>query len=195
LEKGVIVLFLLMGTLIVSDGWARAEEETEMLMELTEEGPAHVTLEIINPNNIEELKSIITEPAIKGVYLESFTSVFGEVQDFEISASSSSIVMEFDTTLAQEEAGVWVVDRTDFDGRLNPITELKVVLPEGYNLKEADPQPDEIREGYLLWRDADYIPGMAYERGSSPIRQLVTGLLIITLLIVAIMFKNRRKSP
>jgi hypothetical protein len=114
----------------------------------------------------------------------------GSIEDLQISTTSSSIVIEFDTNIAKSADGKLTIQRTGFNDRLNPISELKVVLPNGYRLKEAVPRPEEVSKDYLLWYNVDYIPGIILVR-SSYIKHISIGILLVLVFFVAVKLKTR----
>ncbi len=171
---------------------AHAAEQNYMTVELLEDGSAHVALESKNPRNLEELKSIIRDPNIKSIYQGSLSSIFREIENLDMRASSDSIIIEFDCKMAGRDGKDWVINKIDFEGELNPVSTLEVELPTGSKLKTADPRPAEISGNVLIWHDISYIPGMTYGSAGFPWPALLVLIVIIT--AAGTLFALKRKS-
>ncbi len=183
-----VFLSLLLFTLVFPAASGQSGERTVITIELSEDDSAHVTLEVIDARGLDELRPIITDPSIAATYKEQLIPIFGEVEGLEISIKSSSMVMEFDSNLAEKGGGKLVVDRVDFNGRLSPVSIYKMVLPGGYKLLDADPNPAEVEGNVLYWHDVDYVPGMVVKKSS--LRGIIMGIAIIVLVVVLLAKRN-----
>ncbi len=178
--------------LLVVPALAHAAEQNYMTVELLEDGSAHVTLESKNPRNLGELRALIEDPNIKSIYQGSLSSIFGEIENLDVRASSDSIIIEFDCKMAGRKGKEWVINKIDFEGELDPVSTLEVELPTGSKLKTAEPWPAEISENVLTWHDVNYIPGMTYGRGGSHRPALLVLIVVIT--AAGTLFALKRKS-
>lgn len=191
------IVTMLTFLLLISTASALTDEKVEMYIELND-GSDHVTILTANPSGLQELKNIINEPTIRSIYRERLTSVFGDIENLNIFIEGENFIIEFDCVLTRQEDGKWVVERADFDGVLGPASTLKIVLPEGYELVDADTTPHEIKKGRIIWNDLEYVPALTYGKKSLvpdksfPIKQTAAGILIV--LVIFSLVRLRGKS-
>lgn len=168
-----------------------AQQSTAMGINLSYAGTAHITIEVKNPEKIEELKSILNEPAIKDIYSQRLSAVFGELKNLKLYAETQSFIIEFDSKIAEQKEGKWIVDKKEFQGNIDKISILKVVLPEDAKLVGANPEPDRISENVLIWNNIDFTPEISYEK-SSPAAYKILPVAIL-LVLSAVAFKKLKK--
>jgi len=182
----VAFLLFLFNSVIVS-----AQQTSEMTINPSDKEIAHITIEIKNPEKFEELKGVLEAPAIKDIYNQKLSAVFGEIKNLKLYAEAQSFIIEFDSNLAEQKNEKWTVDKKEFQGNLDKISVLKITLPENVKLADSNPEPDKILGNALIWNNVDFVPEISYEK-SSPTSYKILPVAIL-LVLSAFAFKKLKK--
>jgi hypothetical protein len=175
--KGIIAVL----ALLVIAGACHAQEGAEMTISL-DNGKGHVVIRTTNPADLSELRNIIDEPSVKGIYRERLSAIFGDIENLDIHIEGADFVIEFDAVLAEERDGRWVIERKDFDGVLAPVSTLSVRLPDGMKAGATPLVPFGSSDGVLTWDDGvDFIPNIEYAPDSKS-RYIVYGIVAVVLI-------------
>lgn len=169
-------------------------QASEMLIRVDENAAAHITISIENPPNIAELRTIVTEPRVHEIYREQLSSVFGSVENLDLSVDSGVFVVEFDSPIGSESNGRRVIERIDFNGKIDAVSTLDIALPQETVFVDSEPAPDKISENLLEWHDVDFIPQVRYKKLDALPRNWLAAVVIV-LLILAVgyfIWKKRR---
>lgn len=143
-------------------------QTSEMSIKIDENNAsAHIWITVENPSNIAELRSIVNEPRIHDIYRQQLGKVFDNVENLELSVETGVFVVEFDSSISKADEGGWLIERRDFQGNIDRVSTLKIVLPPDTVLLDSNPSPDKISENMLGWDDVDFIPEIRYEKAAA----------------------------
>ena len=159
LKKIIWGLLLL---ILISPAYATSGEQSEMTISLRDDGSANVKLVSINPQNFDELKSIINDPKVVSIYQGQISQIFKEVSNLRLYTKDRTMIVEFKCKIANLQEEVWKIEKTDFNGILNTMSILKINLPESTNMLNTNPVSSEIQDGQLVWNNVDFIPHVEY---------------------------------
>jgi hypothetical protein len=181
---------LTLALLLLAASPSAAQEQTEMTLALAHDGSAHVTILSKDVPNPEDLKTVIRQPKIKGIYEERFSALFGPVENLTLVLEGSDLRIEFDApSIATEQENEWIIEGKEFKGKMAPVAVLRVELPEGAKWTFVEPEPDEGASDPLTWHNADFLPAVSYEEG----RSLRLPVLLALLALAAIVFLSKRR--
>lgn len=163
-----------------------------MTIYITEDAPAHITITVRDSENIAELRGIIKEPSILSIYREQLGLVFGTVENLELSVDSGVFIVEFDSPIATSENGVLTIGRRDFNGRIDTVSTLKIIILD-YALVDSDPAPDKVSENAFEWHGVDFIPQVRYRKQDTfPSKGLAAAIVVLFVLATAGYFKWKK---
>ena len=181
------ILALSFFLLVVSH--SSAQEQTEMTISLRPGGGAHIAILADNVPNQENLKAVIGEPRVKGIYKDKLSELFGPVENLTLALKGSELRIEFDVlSIATERSGQWTVERKEFGSKMSPLATLRIKLPEGAERTSTEPEPDEVGADYMIWRNVAYLPTVAYGGGKLPYLYLV--LLLLAIVVISFLSKK-----
>jgi|GEM_PF-4660791 len=187
-------LFKLMLILFFSSAIVYAQQTTELTINILDTDITHITIEIKNPEKFEELKSVLEAPAIKDIYNQKLSAVFGEIKNLKLYAEAQSFIIEFDSNLAEQKNEKWTVDKKEFQGNLDKISVLKITLPENVKLADSNPEPDKILGNALIWNNVDFVPEINYEKRTAISYKLFFAAILLVLLAVMFGFKKLKRK-
>lgn len=76
------------------------------------------------------------------------------------------MIIEFSFQFWDKTGGVLTIGRTDFKDLVQPASVLRIKLPEGAKMLNANPPPSEIQSKTLIWNDACFILGVRDSAGN-----------------------------
>ncbi len=167
---------------------------SEMSIESGVDGSAHISILVVNPPDLAELKSLIDEPRIRDIYGQQLGLVFNDVDDLELSVEAGVFIISFDSSIASVRDGDLVVEPRGFDGYINSMSKLSISIPEGFEFQSSDPSPTSVSENTVEWRDADFIPAVSFRKKSTfPSNYVVAALvfLVVAASLVFVLMKRR----
>ena len=183
------IIFVLLIFIIPS---AFAQEEITLQIDLLDTGQAHIKIVSQNPESFDELKSLITNPSVKSIYEDQLSSIFGDIRNLDIYTGKKSLIIEFDSALANNQDNVWYVPRKDFEGMIKSPSTLSVSLPGGYALIKTLPEPAKKTVSNATWDDVDFIPEITYGKKKTSWRWVVLAVLVVFLIAFYITHRIKR---
>lgn len=148
-------------------------QTSEMSIKIDGDEHSHITITVENPPNIAELRSIINEPKVREIYQQQIGNVFEDVENLGLSVDSGVFVVEFDSSISEVDNDGWLIERRDFQGNIEAVSKLKIVLPPDMVLADSNPSPDRSSENVFEWDGVDFIPEVRYERAPALIEKEV----------------------
>jgi hypothetical protein len=185
--------FLVVLTAVLLSAHLVVAQTSEMSIEISENALAHFRITIENPPNLAELRSITNEMAIHHIYRQQLGNVFGDVENLELNIESNRFVIEFDSPIVKVENNGRIIDKRDFNDKLDTMSKLRISLPKDSTLKGSDTPPDTISENVLEWDNVDFIPQVRYKKHDTRLRRELTVVIIILLILVAVGYFRQKK--
>jgi len=90
---------------------------------------------------------------------------------------------------AKKVGGTWETEAKNLTN-IKPVT-IIINLPRESNLISAEPEPDEVRDNSLVWREVKYIPKVVYKEEGYPMGYGVVFLIVIAGIFL-ILWKRRK---
>ncbi|WP_456475129.1 hypothetical protein [Candidatus Pyrohabitans sp.] len=159
------LLFLL---LIVLPSYVFAEPT--LVVDLQEEGKAEITYEIKDVEDIENLTRILQNPMLQAIVGERMASLFcWAIEDFLIVPQKDRVTILVDCGEFAKKQGETRETEARNLTNIKPIT-ITVNLPAESKLIAAEPEPSEVREGSLVWRNVTFLPKVIYKEEGFSLR-------------------------
>ncbi len=165
--------------------------EPTLIVDIQEKGKARITYEIKDVENIANLTQTIRDPMVQAIVGERMASLFcWAIDDFFIVPQEDRITINVDCAeFAKKVGGTWETEAKNLTN-IKPVT-IIINLPRESNLISAEPEPDEVRDNSLVWREVKYIPKVVYKEEGYPMGYGVVFLIAIAGIFL-ILWKRRK---
>jgi len=111
--------------------------------------------------------------------------------------TSPTLRMGFQSELVSCDGGRCVLGARDFAGNLDPVSILRIELPQGRRFVSSDSPPDRVESDIMTWENADRVPGVTFEEKKGEGQEgertnlLLAGAALLTLAALAV---SKRKN-
>jgi hypothetical protein len=165
--------------------------EPTLLVDIQEEGKAKITYEMKDVDNIENLTRKMQDPMVQAIVGERIASLFcWAIEDFLIVPGEDRVTILVDCgEFAKKVGKVWETEAKNLTN-IKPVT-ITINLPEGSELISVEPEPSEVRDNSLVWKEVTYMPRVVYKEEGYPLSYGVAVVIAIVGMLL-ILWKRRR---
>lgn len=166
--------------------------EPTLVVDLREGGKAEITYEIEDVGDIENLTRTLQNPMLQAIVGERMASLFcWAIEDFLIVPQKDRITILVDCGEFAKKQGKTLEIEAKNLTNIKPIT-ITINLPAESKLIAVDPEPGEVREGSLVWRNVTYLPEVIYKEKGFSLRYATAVTIAAGIGVLLILMKRRR---